>query len=180
MSDQSTADGLRYPIGPMIIPASVTPAERAAHLESIRTLPQRLRAALAGLSEDQLERPYRPGGWTIRQTVHHLADSHMNSYIRFKLAATEERPTVRPYDQDAWAELRDGKSAPIELSLQLLDALHTRWSIFLDSLEEADWARVFVHPAMGDVRLDAAASLYAWHSDHHLAHIVNVRQREGF
>lgn len=171
---------LRFPIGPFTFPETVSAEERAAYLEALRNLSEELRTALAGLPEARLETIYRPGGWTIRQVVHHIADSHMNCYIRFKLAATEDTPTVKPYNEVAWAELRDGKSAPVALSLSLLDALQQRWVMFLESLDEGAWARTFRHPDLGEVRLDKALALYAWHGRHHVAHITAVRERENF
>lgn len=171
---------LRFPIGAFTFPESVTPAQRTAHIAALRDLPAQLRAALADLPESHLETPYRPGGWSIRQTIHHIADSHMNSYIRFKLAVTEDVPTVKPYDEARWAELTDGKTGPIEWSLTLLDVLQPRWATFLESLSDADWQRSYRHPEQGLVRLDAALALYDWHGRHHVAHITALRARENF
>jgi len=132
------------------------------------------------LSTEQLDTPYRPGGWTVRQVVHHLPDSHLNSYIRFRLALTEKEPTIKPYDQERWAELDDAKTAPIEPSLALLEALHQRWIMLLRSLIPADFARTFNHPEMGIVTLDATLRLYEWHGRHHTAHITSLRERMGW
>jgi len=171
---------LRFPIGPFVMPASVAPAERAAHLQALRDLPQQLRAAVAGLSEAQLAVPYRPDGWNARQVTHHIADSHMNCFIRFKLALTEDTPTIKPYDEAKWAVLADTATAPLELSLALLDVLQARWVLLLESLDEDAWQCAFRHPEIGVVRLEQALSLYAWHGAHHVAHITAMREREGF
>ncbi len=175
-----TAVDLRYPIGEFTPPDEVTVAQKGAWLQEVAQLPQKLQEALRGLSDAQLDTPYRPGGWTVRQVVHHLPDSHLNSYTRFKLALTEENPTIRPYDEAGWAELGDSH-APVEVSLALLDALHRRWVILLHSLSERDWQRTFTHPASGQT-LNLAQSLanYAWHGEHHLAHITSLRKREGW
>ena len=142
-------------------------------------MPERVRAALAGLSETQLDTPYRPGGWTVRQVAHHLPDSHLNSYTRFKLALTEEGPTIRPYDEAGWAAL--DSNAPIEVSLALLDALHKRWTVLLNSLSESDWQRTFTHPASKQtLTLEQSLANYAWHGEHHLGHIVALGEREGW
>ena len=171
---------LRFPIGPFSMPESVEAQTRVAHLQALRDLPQQLRASVAGLSDTQLAVPYRPGGWNARQVVHHLGDSHMNCFIRFKLALTEDTPTIKPYDEAAWALLADSASAPLELSLTLIDVLQERWVMLLESLDEASWQRAFRHPEIGLVRLDQALALYAWHGAHHVAHITEMRTREGF
>jgi len=170
---------LRYPIGRFTPPAASMPGIRAAQIETLRQLPERLRAAVAGLSDTQLDTPYREGGWTIRQVVHHLADSHANSYIRFKLALTEDWPTVKPYDEAAWARLADSRE-PIDGSLVLIEALHGRWVALLGSLGEDDFQKGFNHPQMGRQNLAASLALYAWHSRHHTAHITGLRQRQGW
>jgi hypothetical protein len=149
-------------------------------VDQLARLPEELRTAVEGLSEQQLDTPYRPGGWTIRQLVHHLPDSHLNCYQRYRLALTEESPKIKPYNQAAWADLADAKSAPIAPSLQLLAALHARWVLLLRSLSEEQWARTFRHPENGLMRLDTTAALYAWHSRHHVAHIQTVRERAGW
>ena len=171
---------LRYPIGEFTPPSDVSDAQRGAWLEEVAQLPEKLRLALAGLSDAQLDTPYRPGGWTVRQVAHHLPDSHLGSYTRFKLALTEDNPTIRPYDEAGWAALGDSK-ALVEISLTLLDALHERWVILLETLSESDWQRTFTHPASKQT-LTLAQSLanYAWHGEHHVAHITSLREREGW
>ncbi|HLI30711.1 MAG TPA: putative metal-dependent hydrolase, partial [Terriglobia bacterium] len=146
----------------------------------IEEVPARLRAAVKGLSDAQLDTPYREGGWTVRQVVHHLADSHMNSYVRFRLALTESEPTIKTYDQTRWAELRDARTAPVEPSLALLESLHKRWVLLLKSLEAADFSRTFRHPDRGTMTLDQNLALYAWHGRHHVAHITSLRERMGW
>jgi hypothetical protein len=135
---------------------------------------------VSGLSEAQLDTPYRPSGWTVRQVVHHLPDSHLNSYTRCRLALTEDAPTIKPYDEAAWAELSDAKTGPIAPSIALLEGLHARWTCLLRGLSDAEFARTFRHPELGEVRLDWTAGLYAWHCSHHLAHITNLRERENW
>jgi uncharacterized damage-inducible protein DinB len=172
-------DELRYPIGHFTAPASYTAEVRAENIETLRLLPQRLRAAVAGLDAAQLDTPYREGGWTVRQVVHHVADSHANSYIRFKLALTEDWPTIKPYDEAAFAQLADAK-LPIEGSLALIEALHGRWVALLETLTEDDFQRGFTHPKMGSQSLANALAIYAWHSHHHTAHITTLRTRQGW
>lgn len=171
---------LRYPIGRFHAPAQLDDAVRLGWIEEIASLPARLRGATAGLTEEQLDTPYRPDGWTVRQVVHHVADSHMNSWIRFKLALTEEQPTIKPYAEDRWAELPDSRELAIEPSLVLLDALHERWAVLLRSMSEADFARTFVHPDSGVVSLSRNLGIYAWHGNHHLAHITSLKKRLGW
>jgi uncharacterized damage-inducible protein DinB len=139
-----------------------------------------MRAAVARLTDEQLDTPYRDGGWTVRQVVHHVPESHLNSYVRFKLALTEHEPTIKPYFEDRWAELEDARTAPIELSLNLLDAVHGRWVWFLRSLKPTDFERAFQHPDLGKVTLDKNVALYAWHGRHHVAHITSLRERMGW
>ena len=163
---------LKYPVGKM--PRVATPLDRATreqHLRTLEELPARFRSLAGSLTDPQLDTPYRPGGWTIRQVVHHVPESHMNAYVRMKLAATEESPTVRTYEEQLWAELPDGKSAPVVMSLDLLEAVHRRWLTFLRTYPESHLQRAFVHPAWGRVTIDEAISMYAWHSRHHTAHI---------
>jgi uncharacterized damage-inducible protein DinB len=179
--DTATASDLRYPIGQFDFQAPVSPEQRAEAIEQIARLPQKVRAAIAGLSDAQLDTPYRPGGWTVRQVVHHLPDSHMNSYMRFKLALTEETPTIKPYDEAALANLSEAKSAPVNISLALLESLHGRWVLMLRAMSDSDWNRTFRHPALNaTVRLDTNLALYAWHGRHHLAHITGLKQRMGW
>lgn len=172
-------ENLKYPIGRFAAPEENGPSARAAQIEALRDLPARLRAAVAGLKGAQLDTPYREGGWTVRQVVHHLADSHANSNLRFKLALTEDWPTVKPYDEAAWARLPDS-ALPIEGSLAFLDALHGRWVALLEAMRDAEFERGFVHPAMGRQTLAASLAIYAWHSRHHTAHIAGLRQRQGW
>ncbi len=171
---------LAYPIGKFQHPGAVTAAQREQYIAEIESLPGQLCSAVAGLNEEQLDTPYRPGGWTVRQTVHHLADSHMNSYVRFKLALTEEQPTVKPYAEDRWAELPEGRTASPDVSLTLLDALHRRWAMMLRAMGHEDFGRTFVHPQAGVMRLDLNLALYAWHGRHHLAHITSLKGRMGW
>lgn len=169
----------RYPIGRFAAEVQSGEAERAAHLAALRELPARLREAVDRLTPEQLDTAYREGGWTVRQVVHHVSDSHMNSYVRFKLALTEDWPTIKPYDQAAWAELSDSKT-PVEPSLALIEALHARWVALLQPLGNAEFARGYVHPAMGRQSLETALALYAWHGRHHTAHITALRARMGW
>jgi hypothetical protein len=171
---------LRYPIGKFEFKGPLTDDERRGFIDRIEATPARLRAAVAGWDEEQLDTPYRPEGWTVRQVVHHVPESHLNSYIRFKLAITEEEPTIKPYFEDRWAELDDAHQAPIALSLDLLDALHGRWVWFLRSLKQEDFQRTFRHPEQGIVSLDKNVALYAWHGQHHVAHITSLRERMGW
>jgi uncharacterized damage-inducible protein DinB len=171
---------LRYPIGTFQRPAAATAQDRAAWIAAIDAAPARFRDAVRNLDDAQLDTPYRPGGWTVRQVVHHVADSHMNSYIRFRLALTEADPTVKPYDEAQWAALHDAQTLPVEVSLQLLESLHFRWVDLLNSLTPADFDRTFRHPAMGQMTLNANLALYAWHSRHHEAHITALRCRVGW
>lgn len=170
----------RYPIGRFDARAPV-PAERLPQLvEEIADAPAALRAAVEGLSAAQLDTPYREGGWTVRQLVHHVADSHLNAYTRFRLALTEEEPVIKPYAEARWAELEDARSAPVEVSLALLEALHDRLTRLLRSLEPADFSRAVRHPESGLLRLDTLTALYAWHGRHHVAHVTALREREGW
>lgn len=170
---------LRYPVGPFDLDASLKDFSRGRRLETIAHLPEAVRAAVGGLDDDQLDEPYRPGGWTVRQLVHHLADSHINSYCRFKLALTEDRPTIRAYDQDLWAELPDSRTG-INTSLDILDGLHSRWSGLLRSMDDSDFAKELNHPESGIWTLDSMLALYDWHSRHHTAHITSLRVRKDW
>jgi len=171
---------LRYPIGRFRARSSLSRAEREAMIDDIAALPPDLRMAVANLSSDQLDTPYRPGGWTVRQVVHHVPDSHLNAYVRFKLAATEEEPTIKPYDEAAWAELPDARGEDIEGSLLLLEAVHRRWTHFLRSLDEVQFDRSFRHPELGTITLEHNLQLYAWHGRHHRAHVTRLRERMGW
>ena len=174
------ADDLRYPIGEFDRQFEVSPSARAERVSIIRDLPTKMRDAVAGLSDDQLDTEYRPGGWTVRQTVHHVADSHTNSVIRFKLALTEdEPPTIRPYYEDRWAELGDSK-LPVDVSLNLIDGIHGRWIALMESMSDEDFNKKFIHPETGEWTLDGALALYAWHSRHHTAHITRLRERKDW
>jgi len=174
------SEDLRFPIGEFDRNFEITPAAREERMRTVRELPHRMRDAVAGLSEEQLDTEYRPSGWTVRQTVHHVADSHSNSLTRFKLALTEdEPPTIRPYYEDRWAELGDSKM-PIDVSLNLIDGIHARWVALMDSMSDEDFERKFIHPETGEWTLDAALALYAWHSRHHTAHITKLRERMGW
>ena len=177
----STLTDLRYPVGTYTLVTVPTREEVSGWIEDISAAPAAMRAAVKGLAPAQLETPYRPEGWTVRQVVHHLADSHVNAYIRFKLALTEDTPTIKPYDEAAWAELEDTAAVPISVSLDLLDALHVRWVALLRSLTPEDLERDFRHPEKGRLmRLDSTLGMYAWHGKHHVAHVTALREREGW
>jgi uncharacterized damage-inducible protein DinB len=170
----------RFPIGKFSYSGTLSPEDKTKFLDDIEQTPTRIRAAVAGLSDTQLDTPYRDGGWTVRQVVHHVPDSHMNSYVRFKLAMTESEPTIKTYAEDLWAELPEAKSAPIEVSLALLENLHERWMLFLRNLKPEDWKRTFRHPDMGPMNLEKALALYSWHGRHHEAHITSLREQKGW
>ena len=170
----------RFPIGKFSYDGTLTEEKKALYLDDIEQTPARLEAAVRGLSEKQLDTPYREGGWTVRQVVHHVPDSHMNSYMRFKLALTEDEPTIRPYMENLWAELPEAKTAPIELSLALLSSLHTRWMLMLRALSAEDWKRTFRHPEIGLMSLEKNLALYAWHGKHHVAHVTALREKMGW
>jgi uncharacterized damage-inducible protein DinB len=169
----------RFPIGKFSYSGSVSAAEKKQFLDDIEQAPARLRAAVKGLSDPQLDTPYRDGGWSVRQVVHHVPDSHMNAYIRFKLALTEDDPTIKTYMEDRWAELRDSRE-PIDNSLVMLDSLHKRWVILLRSMSDADWKRTFRHPELGSMPLEKSLALYAWHGPHHTAHVTTLREKMGW
>ena len=169
----------RYPIGKFAYDGPPTFEQKQEFLKNIEQTPARLRAAIAGLSETQLDTPYREGGWTVRQLAHHVPDSHMNAYIRFKLALTEDDPTIKPYFEDRWATLTDSKASP-EVSLLLLDCIHQRWMMILRGLTDADWKRNFRHPEMGTMSLEKTLALYSWHGRHHVAHVTSLRERMGW
>lgn len=175
-----TETDLRYPIGKFHRHGELTEELRHRYIDDIERLPGRLREGVKGLTEAQLDTPYRPGGWTVRQLVHHLADSHMNAYVRLKLALTEDAPLIKPYLEAKWAELHDSK-LPVDVSLNLLDSLHRRWLDVLRSMKPAEFLRTMRHPEWADpMSLDDALTLYAWHGKHHLAHITELRRREGW
>jgi Mycothiol maleylpyruvate isomerase N-terminal domain. len=172
-------DSLRYPVG-RFTPVENTAHARAEGINAIALLPKRVCGAVAGLSDVQLDTPYRDGGWTVRQVVHHIADSHANSVIRFKLALTEDWPTIKPYDENAWAQLPDSKLLPLDSSLSFITAMHERWVALLESMSEADFDRGFVHPERGRQTLATALAIYAWHGRHHTAHITALRARNNW
>ena len=171
---------LRYPVGKFSYDGPPGEEQRRAMIGEIAEAPSHLRRAIKGLSNEQLDTPYRPGGWTVRQVVHHVPDSHMNSYVRFKLALTEDEPIIKPYAEDRWAELADTKATPTEVSLVLLESLHDRWVRLLRSLGAEEWTRTFRHPEMGAMTLEKTLALYAWHGRHHVTHITSLREREGW
>jgi uncharacterized damage-inducible protein DinB len=171
---------LRYPIGSYEPPNPITPEQREEWIAVLASAPARLADAVAGLSPEQLDSPYRDGGWTVRQVVHHVPDSHMNSYVRFMWALSEDTPTIKAYDEVAWAEVADARTAPIEPSLALLERLHGRWVLLLRSLTESQWQREFVHPEGGRIDLATNLGAYAWHGRHHTAHITSLRERMGW
>jgi uncharacterized damage-inducible protein DinB len=170
----------RYPIGKFSYNGNLTENQKGTFLNEIAQAPARLRAAVKGLTEAQLDTPYRPGGWTVRQVVHHVPDSHLNAYVRFKLALTEDAPTIKPYAEDRWAKLADTKATPVEVSLTLLDSLHDRWVRLLRALTTEEWKRTFRHPDLGPMTLEKTLALYAWHGRHHVAHVTALREREGW
>lgn len=171
---------LRYPVGPFEFKGTLSNEHRRALIDQIAATPENMREAVKGLDDQQLDTPYRPEGWTVRQVVHHVPESHLHSYTRFKLAITEDEPTIKPYFEDRWARLDDAQTAPVELSLDLLDALHGRWVWFLRSLRNEEFQRTFRHPELGIVSLDKNVALYAWHGRHHIAHITSLRKRMGW
>jgi uncharacterized damage-inducible protein DinB len=171
---------LRYPIGAFVAVDSISADERRGLLAEMAEAPARLRRAVEGLSPEQLDTPYRPGGWTVRQVVHHLADAQMNWYVRTRLALTEDRPVVKPYEEARWAELPDARGGPIEPSLALLDALYARWVALFDSLTEGDWRRAMLHPERGVFVLETVLPMHAWHGRHHTAQIAELRRRRGW
>lgn len=170
----------RYPIGKFEMPTELTPARRQEAIEAIAATPVDLRTAVKGLTNAQLDTPYRQGGWTVRQVVHHVPDSHMNAYIRLRLALTEDKRTIKPYQEARWAELPDAKSGPIEVSQKLLESLHDRWDRLWRSLKTEDFARKFIHPEQGLCNVDWLVFQYEWHGKHHTAHIITLRQQKGW
>src|SRR5271166_6462411 len=171
----------RYPIGPFSFNGTLNDAQRQKLIAEIEQAPAALRTAIKGLSPQRLDTPYRDGGWSVRQVVHHVPESHMNAYIRFKLALTEDEPTIKPYMEDRWAKLGDVQTTPVETSLALLDALHDRWVRVLRLIKPDEWKRTFRHPEMGEtLSLDKTLALYAWHGKHHVAHVTELRKRMGW
>lgn len=171
---------LRYPVGPFQFGLPVSGQDRALYLTQVAEAPSLLRAAVANLSDAQLDTPYRTGGWTVRQVVHHLADSHLNWYVRAKLALTEQEPTIQPFNENLWAELQDGRADDIEPSLRILEGIHARTVLFFKSLGPADWDRKFFHPERGALTIGDILPALAWHSRHHTAHITELRKRVGW
>jgi uncharacterized damage-inducible protein DinB len=176
----SGTDEIRYPVGEFRVDPEVTAEKRSRWIGQMEEAPAKLRAALLGLSEEQLDTRYRKDGWTLRQVVHHLADAQLNGFTRFKLALTEDGPAIKTYEENLWSETADGREAPVNLSADLLAALHARWVILLKSLSEGEFARTFLHPQRGELRIDDAIQLYAWHCVHHTAHISRLRERMGW
>jgi uncharacterized damage-inducible protein DinB len=173
-------DDLRYPVGTFVVDSAVTPKKRKTWIRQIAEAPALLRKAVAGLTDRQFDAPYRPGGWTVRQVLHHVPDSHLNAYCRYKFALTEDNPTIKPYDEAAWANVADTARTPPDVSLALLDALHHRWVVLLESLDARDFERPLHHPDHGGITLDWMLQHYAWHGRHHTAHITELRKREGW
>lgn len=170
----------RYPIGKFSYTVPPNDAEKLQLIAAIEQAPAALRDAVHGLTPQQLDTPYRDGGWTVRQVVHHVPDSHMNAYVRFKLALTENEPTIKPYEEARWAELEDTRSTPIEVSLTLLESLHDRWVRVLKSIQPGQWKRTFNHPEAGNMSLEKSLALYAWHGRHHVAHVTELRKKMGW
>jgi hypothetical protein len=180
MTTAGTAADPRYPVGKFEAPTSFTEAARKQRIAEIQSLPAKMRDAVKGLSEQQLDTPYRDGGWTIRQVVHHVPDSHLNAYVRWKLTLTEDTPTIKPYAEAEWAKLEDSK-LPVDISLDLLAGVHGRWVAVIHAMRPEHWQREFFHPEMNKkMNLDQLLALYAWHSRHHLAHITELKKRKGW
>lgn len=180
MSEESIFE-LQYPIGKFKRIEGTLPENlRSDYITALKETPILLTKAVKNFSKEQLDTPYRPGGWTVRQLIHHIADSHMNSFIRFKLALTEENPVIKPYDEKLWAETPEVYSVPVETSLQLISMLHQRWGALLEALESEDFKRTFQHPVSGKMSIDQTIALYAWHCKHHLAHILNLKEKNNW
>jgi len=171
---------LKFPVGKFVAPEKITEDDRRKFIAQIAEAPAKLRAAVSGLTDAQLDTPYREGGWTVRQVTHHVPESHMNAYIRFKLALTENEPTIKTYEQQLWAELPDAKTEPVAASLDLMDSLHDRWVTVLKAMRPEEFARKFNHPELGVVTLDRNLAMYAWHGRHHVAHVTGLRERKGW
>ena len=180
MKTEERVTDARFPIGKFQRPDSYSQGSRTASIAIIEKMPAALRAAVKGMSDAQLDTPYREGGWTVRQVIHHYADSHMNAFIRFKLALTESEPTVKTYDEKLWADLPDVAGTPVAVSLDLVESLHKRWVVLLRAMREADFARAFRHPEHGLITLDFTLALYTWHSQHHVAHITELKKQKGW
>lgn len=183
MSETDQSDplhGLRYPVGRFQWTGVASADDRTGWIGEIAAAPAQMRLAVAGLSDQQLDTPYREGGWTVRQVVHHVPDSHMNAFLRFKLGLTEIDPVIKPYDEAAWALLGDVAGTPVETSLVLLEKLHERWVILLRGIRGEEWRRQIFHPEMGALSLDRVLGLYAWHGRHHVAHVNRLRQRRDW
>lgn len=171
----------RYPIGKFVYAGPPSETQRNQFIDEVRQAPAALRAAVQGLSPQQIETPYREAGWTVRQVVHHVPESHMNAYIRFKLALTEDEPTIKPYMEDRWAKLADVQTTPLEISLALLESLHDRWVRVLRLIKPEEWKRTFRHPEMNETQpLEKSLAMYAWHGRHHVAHVTELRKRMGW
>ncbi|NNM06803.1 MAG: putative metal-dependent hydrolase [Gemmatimonadetes bacterium] len=170
-------DPLRFPIGPFRPDPSLSPQKRSGFMDEIAAFPAKLRGVVEDMSEEDLDTQYREGGWTVRQVVHHVPDSHLQGYVRFKLAITEDTPTIRTYHQASWGETEDARTGPVDHSLDLLDALHKRWVFFLRALSDEDFERTYQHPEMGEISLGTTVQLYAWHGKHHLAHVELVAEK---
>lgn len=173
------SEDLSYPIGKFDKNFEFTPELKRKFISEIERLPANIKNAVSDLKDEQLDTPYRPEGWTVRQTVHHVADSHLNSFVRFKLALTEDAPTIRPYYEDRWAELADS-DLPIDASIKIIEGVHTRWTFLLNEMTDADFQKKLIHPESGEWTLGRMLGLYAWHSRHHTAHITNLRERNGW
>jgi uncharacterized damage-inducible protein DinB len=180
IKDKTQERDPRYPIGRFARTSVSTPDDLKAAVRDLAEMPEQIRNAIDGLSDEQVATPYRDGGWTVRQLVHHIADSHMQAFTRVRLALTEDNPTITPYDENAWALMYDSLAAPVEWSLELIESLHARWVMMLQSLETAQWQRAFVHPERGPQTVELATLLYAWHSKHHVAHITHLRAEKGW
>ena len=178
--EEKELNQLRYPIGRFSTPDEISAEQIKTYIKTIEESPVKYRKAVQDLNDEQLDTPYRPDGWTIRQVVHHVPDSHLNSYVRFKLGLTENKPTIKPYDEAKWAELDDSRDTPVEVSLTLLESLHKRWAALLRSMTDKDFQKTINHPERGEMRLDKMLALYDWHCKHHLAHIVNLRKKMGW
>ncbi|HSP88682.1 MAG TPA: putative metal-dependent hydrolase [Ignavibacteriaceae bacterium] len=180
MIEQTDLNKLKYPIGQFIFNGNITDESRKNFIKEIELLPGKLKKAVAGLNNEQLDTPYRKDGWTVRQVIHHIPDSHINAYVRFKLALTEDQPTIKTYEENEWAKLQDYYQTPIEVSLALTEAIHTRWIILLNSLEENNFKKKLKHPDWGLISLDFIVAQYAWHGKHHTSHITSLKERMGW